>query len=125
MAYTIEKLTIAIRTLRPNTEYSFRSDAGFGARDEDEFNTIEWKTGEDEGGSAIITTTCPHSEITWTLVKAEMDRLQIEYDAQDYARKREGEYPSVQDLVVALYDTDDKAAIDAKRSEIKLKYPKP
>jgi len=38
---------------------------------------------------------------------------------------RKSEYPSVQDLVVALYDTDDKAAIDAKRAEIKLKYPKP
>jgi len=43
---------------------------------------------------------------------------------QVYAN-RESEYPSVQDLVVALYDTDDKAAIDAKRTEIKLKYPKP
>ena len=58
-------------------------------------------------------------------IKAEMERLQTEYDAQDYARKREAEYPSVQDLVVALYDTDDKAAIEAKRTEIKLKYPKP
>ena len=42
-----------------------------------------------------------------------------------YADKRKLEYPSVQDLVVALYDTDDKAAIDSKRAEIKLKYPKP
>ena len=42
-----------------------------------------------------------------------------------YADKRKLEYPSVQDLVVALYDTDDKAAIDEKRAEIKLKYPKP
>ena len=75
MAYTIEKFTIAIRTLRPNTEYAYCSDAGFGARDEDEFNTIEWVIGEDEGGSAIITTTCPHSEITWTLLKEEMDKL--------------------------------------------------
>ena len=38
---------------------------------------------------------------------------------------RKAEYPSVQDLVVALYDTDDKTAIDEKRAEIKLKYPKP
>jgi len=52
-------------------------------------------------------------------------QLQAEYDAQDYARKRKAEYPKIQDLVVALYDTDDKAAIDAKRAEIKLKYPKP
>jgi len=58
-------------------------------------------------------------------IQAEMDRLQVEYDALDYARKRKAEYPSVQDLVVALYDTDDKTAIDAKRAEIKLKYPKP
>ena len=52
-------------------------------------------------------------------------QLQADYDAQEYARKRKAEYPSVQDLVVALYDTDDKAAIDEKRAEIKLKYPKP
>jgi hypothetical protein len=42
-----------------------------------------------------------------------------------YAQKRKAEYPSVQDLVVALYDTEDKIAIDIKRAEIKLKYPKP
>jgi hypothetical protein len=50
--------------------------------------------------------------------------LQSEYDALDYARKRKSEYPSIQDLVVALYDTDDKAAIEAKRAEVKAKYPK-
>ena len=38
---------------------------------------------------------------------------------------RKAEYPSIEDLVVALYDTEDKAAIEAKRAEIKLKYPKP
>jgi len=38
---------------------------------------------------------------------------------------RKKEYPSIKELVVALYDTEDKAAIDAKRAEIKLKYPKP
>jgi len=64
-------------------------------------------------------------EPTESEIQAEITRLEAEYDSQDYARKREAEYPSVQDLVVALYDTDDKAAIDAKRTEIKLKYPKP
>lgn len=58
-------------------------------------------------------------------VKAEMDRLQAEYDSKLYARKRRAEYPSIEELVVALYDTEDKSAIDAKRAEIKLKYPKP
>jgi len=65
------------------------------------------------------------AEISKADIQTKMNELQVEYDAQDYARKREAEYPSVQDLVVALYDTDDKAAIDAKRTEIKLKYPKP
>ena len=64
-------------------------------------------------------------EISKSDIQTKMDELQAEYDTQDYARKREAEYPSVQDLVVALYDTEDKAAIDAKRAEIKLKYPKP
>ena len=48
-----------------------------------------------------------------------------EYDAQEYARKREAEYPSVQELVVALYDESDKEALVAKRAAVKLKYPKP
>ena len=37
---------------------------------------------------------------------------------------RKSEYPSIEELVVALYDTDDKAAIEAKRAEVKAKYPK-
>ena len=40
-------------------------------------------------------------------------------------RNREVEYHSIQELVVALYDSDDKAEIDKKRAEIKKKYPKP
>tara|TARA_R110002020_G_scaffold962_1_gene4710 strand:+ start:202 stop:507 length:306 start_codon:yes stop_codon:yes gene_type:complete len=65
------------------------------------------------------------TNITNEQILAKQTELQAEYDSQDYARKRQAEYPSVQDLVVALYDTDDKAAIEAKRAEIKLKYPKP
>ena len=51
-------------------------------------------------------------------------QLQTEYDAQEYARKRKSEYPTIEELVVALYDTDDKAAIEAKRAEVNAKYPK-
>jgi len=57
-------------------------------------------------------------------INTELTRLQSDYDAKDYARKREAEYPSIEELVVALYDTDDKAAIEAKRAEVKAKYPK-
>ena len=37
---------------------------------------------------------------------------------------RKKEYPSIEELVVALYDTEDKLAIENKREAIKLKYPK-
>jgi len=65
------------------------------------------------------------AEPTKEELDAEVIRLQAEYDAQEYARNRQAEYPSIQDLVVALYDTDDKADIEAKRAAVKAKYPKP
>ena len=52
-------------------------------------------------------------------------KQQSDFDAQEYARKRQAEYPNIQELVVALYDTDDKADIEAKRAAVKAKYPKP
>ena len=60
-------------------------------------------------------------------INTKLTELQDAWDLQNdsYKSNRRKEYPSVQDLVVALYDTDDKAAIDEKRAEIKLKYPKP
>ncbi len=60
-----------------------------------------------------------------TAINAKVVELQAEYDAQEYARKREAEYPSIAELTVALYDTDDKAAIETKRAAVKAKYPKP
>ena len=53
------------------------------------------------------------------------EQIKSKIGETQYARKRKSEYPSIEELVVALYDTDDKTAIDAKRAEIKLKYPKP
>ena len=58
-------------------------------------------------------------------IDEEVVRLQAEYDAQEYARNRQAEYPSIAELTVALYDTDDKSAVEAKRAAIKAKYPKP
>ena len=58
-------------------------------------------------------------------VAEEVKRLEAEYDSKKYQRDRLAEYPSIQELVVALYDSDDKAEIDKKRAEIKKKFPKP
>ena len=59
-------------------------------------------------------------ELTDALTKQQSD-----FDAQEYARNRAAEYPSIAELTVALYDTDDKAAIATKRAAVKAKYPKP
>tara|TARA_R110000803_G_scaffold128422_1_gene195898 strand:- start:105 stop:392 length:288 start_codon:yes stop_codon:yes gene_type:complete len=71
----------------------------------------------DEKGNRIV--------IDESLVANEESKLQEEYDAQLYARNRQAEYPSLLELTVALYDTDDKSAVEAKRASVKLKYPKP
>ena len=75
MSYTLAKMMTAIKTLKEDVAYSYNTENGFGASTEEDFNKIEWKTGEDSGGSAITTTVNPHSEITWTKVKEEMDKL--------------------------------------------------
>ena len=112
----------AMKNLKSDAEYTFTGDFPMT---EEKYTTIEWTTGvEADGETAITTPINPHSELTWEKVNAEMTRLQTEYEAQEYARKRKAEYPSIEELVVALYDTEDKAAIDAKRAEIKLKHPK-
>ena len=49
----------------------------------------------------------------------------IAFETNQYQRDRLQEYPSIQELVVALYDEEDKAAIIEKRNAIKAKYPKP
>lgn len=48
---------------------------------------------------------------------------QAEYDSQEYARKRKAEYPSIEECVHAILD-DDLDALQAKRAEIKARYPK-
>ena len=101
----IDKLTLSIEKLQPNSQYIFRGDVV----SEERFNSIEWHT---------------ENTLTWSAVQTEMTRLQTEYDAKDYTRKRKAEYPTIESLVVALYDDEDRAAIEAKRAEVKAKYPK-
>lgn len=48
---------------------------------------------------------------------------QAEYDSQAYARLRKAEYPSIEECIHAILD-DDLDALQAKRAEIKARYPK-
>ena len=68
----ISKVCKAILILKSDAEFSFVLDE---ITTEEHFNQIRWKTGEDSNGIAITTKTNPHSELTWTAVKAEMDKL--------------------------------------------------
>lgn len=58
-------------------------------------------------------------------IQAKLAELQAEYDALQYQRDRLTEYPSIQELVVALYDEADKQKIVERRNAVKAKYPKP
>jgi len=71
----MSKFFEAVKILRPNTEMIWHEESE--EMTEEEFNKVLWKTGENETGEAITTTTCPHSELTWTKVKEEMDKLWV------------------------------------------------
>jgi len=67
----IKKFWTAIKTVKSDVELTVNGDV----TSQDDFNNnILWTTGV-ENGNAIQSKTNPHSEITWTKVKAEMDKL--------------------------------------------------
>ena len=76
--------------------------------------------GSEENGFTFLNGQTPPTEKE---IDTEVKRLQAEYDAQEYARKREAEYPSIEECVHAILD-DALDALQAKRAEIKTKYPK-
>ena len=68
----IEKFWTALRILKADAVCNVKDNI----ESEDDFNNnIEWITGTQENGNSITTNTNPHSEITWTKVKEEMDKL--------------------------------------------------
>ena len=94
----------ALVTLRPKSSFVQRGP---------DYSGLEWADGNSE------------AKPTESEIQAKIAELQAEHDSQAYARSRKAEYPSIEELVVALYDTDDKAAVEAKRAAVKAKYPKP
>ena len=56
--------------------------------------------------------------------------LQEDYDSMEWFRNRQGEYPSIQDVTVALAEKEEGDStmwdeITAKRAAVKAKYTKP
>ena len=91
----------AIQSLQPNAQYVLRGD------------DLTWISDD-------IT------EPTDAEITAEQTRLQAEYDAKDWERNRQTEYPSLQDCIHALLDGGDTLTdLQAARQAVKDKYPKP
>ena len=90
---------------------SLTPDADFGVRED---GTISWKDYN------IIPR--PSDEE----INNEIKRLQADYDAQAYARKRKAEYPDIYDYMDGIVKNDqtqiDKYIADAQA--VKSKYPK-
>jgi hypothetical protein len=79
--------------------------------DEDDINQITWLNG---------TTPIPKADI-----EAKMVELQAEYDAEEWKRNRQAEYPTIDDCIHALLDGGDTLTeLQAKRTATKTKYPK-
>lgn len=64
--------------------------------------------------------------VTDAQIHAEVARLQAEYDAQDYARKRAAEYPDFKEYLDGIVKGDQTQIADyiAKCQAVKNKYPK-
>jgi len=88
------------------------SNASFVTRGNDiNTCTIEWTNG---------TTPIPKADI-----EAKMVEVQADYDAEEWKRNRQIEYPSIDDCIHALLDGGDTLTeLQAKRTATKTKYPK-
>ena len=93
----------AVKSLQPDTEFSIENE---------DYSTIKW---------IVVPDTIP----TQAEVDVEVIRLQAEYDAQEYARNRQPEYPEIGDQLDALYHAGVfPANMAARIKETKDKYPK-
>ena len=92
----------AILKINPNAEASVKDN---------EINQITWHNG---------TTPIPKADI-----EAKMVEVQADYDAEEWKRNRQIEYPSIDDCIHALLDGGNTLTeLQAKRTATKTKYPK-
>ena len=97
------KIIKAILKINPTAEVSVSGD---------DINTIVWENG---------TTPIPKADI-----ETKINELQAEYDAEEWKRNRQAEYPSHEDCIHALLDGGDTLTeLQEKRQAVKTKYPKP
>ena len=98
----IYDLSDALISLYPNEKFAISNN---------DYSTLVWSS--------------DLSKPTLEELETKRDQMQTDYNAKQYQRDRLQEYPSIQELVVALYDEEDKQALIEKRNAVKAKYPKP
>ena len=92
----------AVLKINPNAELSVSDN---------DINTIVWENG---------TTPIPKADI-----EAKMNEVQAEYDAEEWKRNRQAEYPKIDDCIHALLDGGETLEnLQTLRQTIKTKYPK-
>jgi hypothetical protein len=97
-----KKIIDAIRKINLNAEVSVSGN---------DINNITWENG---------TTPIPKADI-----EAKMVEVQAEYDAEEWKRNRQAEYPTHEECIHALLDGGDTLTeLQAKRTATKTKYPK-
>ena len=98
-----EIIVKAIKKINPNAQCGITGG---------DINSIEWREG-----------TTPISKAD---IEAKMVEVQAEYDAEEWKRNRQAEYPTHEDCIHALLDGGDTLTeLQAKRTAVKNKYPKP
>ena len=100
-------VTQAILALAPNAEFSLDTDG------DGNWTITNWYSDDiDQPSNSDIET--------------KLTELQTEYDAKDWERNRQAEYPTHEDCIHALLDGGDTLTeLQAKRTATKNKYPKP
>ena len=92
----------AIKKINPDAEFAVQDNS---------IDRIEWS---DE------TTPIPKADI-----EVKMIEVQAEYDAEEWKRNRQAEYPNHEDCIHALLDGGDTLTdLQTKRTAVKDKYPK-
>ena len=74
MIQDLEKFRIAVETLKSNATFTLNY-TNETEMSEALFNKVDWITGETSNKTAITTKTNPYSELSWSAVKTEMDKL--------------------------------------------------
>ena len=92
----------AIHAINPSAQFKYSNE---------DFSTLEWLNG-----------TTPISQAD---IEAKQAELQADFDALEWKRNRQAEYPNAIECVHALLDGGDTLTdLQAQRTAVKEKYPK-